>query len=332
MGEDRILGIGIVGLGEIGQYHLLGFAQTPGVRIAAVSDLDQELASTAGKRYGANAYVSYKQLLDDPSVDVVSVCVPHLLHHDVLMAAIAAGKDVLCEKPFCVTVAEADAVIEAAERAGATIGLQHNQLFFGPHKKAKELIEDGVVGRPVLGRFRLAIGGKFPGWRSDPRAAGGGILFDAGIHRFYMARHLLGEVSSVSAMSDVPSTSGENVALVALRFESGALGIIEANYFAPEGAFDDSIEICGTGGTLYISGCEAEFVGFRTGPSLKRFDGAWHYERAPQGDWVQSIVESIGAFVRALRDGTEPPVTARDGRRVVELVHQVYDVMAAASS
>ena len=296
-----------------------------------MSDLDEELLRAAHDRYGATTYTTYQELIADPSVEIVSVCLPHVLHYDVLMTAIAEGKNILCEKPFCMTLAESDEVIEAADRAGVTIGLQHNQLFFGPHQRARQLIDEGVIGRPVLGRFRLAIGGKFPGWRSDPTITGGGILYDAGVHRFYVARYLMGEVASVSAISDVSQIEGENVALVAIRFESGALGIIEANYFAPEGTFDDSIEVCGTEGTLYISGCEAEFVGFQTGPPLARFDGSWHYERAPQGDWLASIVNSIGAFVRALHDGKDPPVTAREGRRVIELIHQVYEVMEAGN-
>jgi predicted dehydrogenase len=332
MGESEVFGVGVIGLGEIGQCHLHGFDASPGSRIVAVSDLDGDLSRAAAEQFGATSYTSYQELIDDPSVEIVSVCLPHVLHYDVLMSGIAAGKHMLCEKPFCMNVEEADEVIEAADRAGVTIGLQHNQLFYGPHVRARQLIEEGAIGRPVLGRFRLAIGGKFPGWRSDPKVTGGGILYDAGVHRFYTARYLLGEVASVSAMSDVSSTEGENVALVALRFESGALGIIEANYFAPEGTFDDSIEISGTEGSVYVSGCEAEFVGFRTGPPLMRYDGSWHYERAEQGDWLDSIVASIDAFVRALREGSEPPVTAREGRRVIELIHQVYGVMQTASA
>jgi UDP-N-acetylglucosamine 3-dehydrogenase len=146
MGDDAILGVGVIGLGEIGQCHLHGYSQAPGVRITAVSDLDHELSWAASEQYGATAYMTYQELIDDPTVDVVSVCLPHVLHYEVLMRTIAAGKHILCEKPFTLTLVEADEVIEAADRAGVTIGLQHNQLFFGPHQRAHQLIEDGVIG------------------------------------------------------------------------------------------------------------------------------------------------------------------------------------------
>ena len=131
------------------------------------------------------------------------------------------------------SVRECDEVIEAAARAGVTVGVQHNQLFFPPHIRARELINDGAIGQPVLIRLRLAIGGKFSGWRADPSIAGGGILFDSGVHRFYVARFLIGEVAQVVAMADRSRRAGENVAIVLMRFESGVLGVIEANYYAP---------------------------------------------------------------------------------------------------
>jgi UDP-N-acetylglucosamine 3-dehydrogenase len=265
-------------------------------------------------------------------VDVVSVCLPHHAHHDAILKSVAADKHVLCEKPLCLTVAECDEVIAAAAAAGVSLGVQHNQLFYPPHVRARELIDSGEIGRPVLARFRLAIGGKFPGWRSRPDEAGGGILFDAGVHRFYVARFLLGEVADVTAMADRAADAGEDAAVVTLRFESGAIGVIEANYHAPAGSFDDSIEVCGTTAALHISGCEAEFEGYRTGPALLRYDGSWHYEKTPQGNWADSVADSIGAYVRAVQRGESAPVPGKEGRRIIELIRQVYDVMGVGAA
>jgi len=329
MSDDSKLGVGVIGLGEIGQFHLRGFASSSECEIRAVSDIDAALAEETASRFGASSYTSYQELLSDPAIDIVSIGLPHRLHREVLLAAIAAGKQVLCEKPLCMTVGECDEVIDAAARANVTVGVQHNQLFYPPHVRAKELIENGSIGRPVLMRLRLAIGGKFRGWRTDPAVTGGGILFDAGVHRFYVARYLLGEVDEVMAMADNTRLGGEDVAVVGLRFRSGALGVIEANYHAPPGSFDDNVEICGTEGTLYVSGCEAEFEGFRTGPRLTRFDASWHYEKTAQGDWADSVAASIRAFVSAVARGEGAPVTAKDGRQVVQLIESVYDAISA---
>lgn len=318
------IGVGVVGLGEIGQFHLRGYERSAGARVAAVTDLSGELLARTAAATGATAHPSIAALLADPEVEVVSVCLPHHLHLPVALQAIAAGKHLLVEKPLALTVAECDEIVAAAEAAGVTVGVQHNQLFHGPHVRAQELIDSGAIGRPVHIRLRLGIGGKLDGWRADPKVVGGGLLFDAGVHRFYMARKLFGEVAEVRALVDRGLDVGEDQAIVTLRFENGALGVIDANYHCPPGAFDDAIEIVGSDGMLYLSGCEAEFEGFRTGPALRVYDGSWRDERVPQGDWADSVAASIDAFVVALAAGGPLPVTAAEGRRIVELIHAAY--------
>lgn len=331
-GLNPPIGVGLVGLGEIGQVHLRGLLRSPELaRVEAVADLDAELRRDAAAATGATACASVAELLDVEGVQAVGVCLPHHLHREVALAAIAAGRHVLLEKPMALNVAECDEINAAASQAGVQVGVSHNQLFYPPHARARQLLRCGALGRPLLLRMRLAIGGKFGGWRADPAATGGGLLFDAGVHRFYLARALFGEVEQVLAMTDVSRLRGEELAVVALRFRSGALGVIEANYKAPPGTFDDSIEICCSGATLHLSGCEADFEGFRTGPALRRYDGAWHDEHVAPGGWEESVYASVQAFLRALAAGEAPPVDGREGRAVVELIERVYELTGAPS-
>ena len=318
------LGVGVIGLGEIGQFHLRGFARAVGAEVRTVADLDATLVAATTADTDVRGVARYEDVLADPAVDVVSVCLPHRLHLPVTLAALAAGKHVLVEKPLALTVAECDEIIAAAAGTGLTVGVQHNQLFFPPHVRAKELIDAGEIGRPLQIRLRLSVGGKYGGWRSDPAVTGGGLLFDAGVHRFYLARHLFGEIAEIVALTDRPGGDGEDQAVVALRFENGALGVIDANYHGPAGMFDDAVELVGTEAALYLSGIEAEFEGYRTGPALRRYDGAWHDVRVEPGDWADSLAASIQAFVSAIVSGTPPPVTMSDGRRIVELIETVY--------
>jgi len=318
------IGVGVIGLGEIGQFHLRGFARAGGARPVAVADLNPELVSSSSAEYGARGYGDYHDLLADPQVEIVSVCLPHSLHKKVALDAINAGKHVLIEKPLAITTAECDEIQAAAQSSSVVVGVQHNQLFFPAHVRAKEMIDSGAIGRPVQLRLRLAIGGKYPGWRTDPAVAGGGILFDAGVHRFYLARHLFGEIAEVSAITDKPRNEGEDQAVVSLRFANGALGVIDANYHGPAKMFDDAVEIVGTEGALYISGVEADFESYRTGPALRHYDGAWRDVRVPGGDWADSVATSIQAFVDAIRAGTQPLVSLEDGKRVVELIEMAY--------
>jgi UDP-N-acetylglucosamine 3-dehydrogenase len=327
------IGVGIVGLGEIGQVHMHGFQRAPELaRVVALTDLDPGLRRASAAACGAAEHATLGELLGDERVQAVSVCVPHSRHREVALAAIAAGKHVLLEKPMALTVAECDEIIAAAERTRVCVGVSHNQLFHPPHMRARSLLGSGALGRPLLLRMRLGIGGKFPGWRADPAATGGGLLFDAGVHRFYLARALCGEVREIAAMADAPPWRGEDLAVVTLRFASGALGVIEANYHCPPGAFDDSIEICCSSGMLYLSGCEADFEGFRTGPALRRYDGSWHDEHVAPGDWEDSVHASVQAFACALVQGAQPPINGHEGRAVVELIQRVYELTGAGSA
>ena len=320
-----LLGVGVIGLGEIGQFHLAGFDGADGARVVAVADLDPDLRLSSADPRGASAYANYKDLLADSSVDLVSVCLPHSLHRDVALSAIAAGKHVLVEKPLAMDVGECDEIIDAAASSGLVVGVQHNQLFYPAHRRARELIETGELGRILHIRLRLGIGGKYGGWRADPALAGGGLLHDAGVHRLYLAPYFGGAIDKVIALTDGTATAAEDHAVVALRFASGALGVIDVNYHCPAGMFDDSIEIVGTEAALYVSGCEAEFEGFRTGPALRRYDGEWHEEPVDPGNWADSVSESIGAFVSAVQAGSEAPATLADGRRVLELIAAAHD-------
>ncbi len=328
------IGIGIVGLGEIGKVHLRGFLGAPELaRVCAVTDVDVGLRDTTARSFGVAACASLQELLAREDVDAVSICVPHNLHRPFALAAIAAGKHVLLEKPMAVSTSECDEIIDAAAAADVRVGVSHNQLFYPPHELACHLLQSGSLGRPLLLRMRLGIGEKFEGWRADPAATGGGLLFDAGVHRFYMARALFGEVCELAAMADAPRQRGEDLAVVLMRFSSGALGVIEANYHCPKGAFDDAIEICTTNGMLYLSGCEADFEGFRTGPALRRFDCCgWHEVHVEPGSWRESVYASVQGFARALARGEEPPVDGREGRAVVELIERAYALVDARSA
>lgn len=315
-------GAGVIGLGEIGQVHVDGILACADARLVAVTDLDAEVLARTAERSGAQPHASYQELLGDPEVEFVSVCLPHHLHLEVALAAIAAGRDVLVEKPLAMTPAECDEIALAAAAGGRTVGVQHNQIFYPPHARARQLIDEGAIGRPLHIRLRLGIGGKYGGWRADPGAAGGGLLMDAGIHRVYLARHLFGEIAEIRALTDRDPGEGEDQAVLALRFESGALGVIDVNYLGPPGMFDDSVEIVGSAAALYLSGCEADWECFRTGPALRRYDGAWHDERVEPGDWAGSVRASIAAFAASVRSGSPPPVGIEDGRRVVEIVQE----------
>jgi len=317
--------VGVIGLGEIGQVHAAGVRRARAGRLVAVADTEVALLCPF-EADGVRTYRDAGELIADPEVSTVSVCLPHHLHFPVTLQAIQAGKNVLVEKPLAIGLAECQELVDAAAAAGVALGVSHNQVFYGPHAAAKRLIDAGGIGRPVLIRLRLGMGPAWGGWRSSPALVGGGLLMDAGIHRLYLALYFFGPARRVHAVLDAPRQQGETFAVAILEFQSGALGIIEANHHGPPGTFDDEIEITGSDAALRLAGIESLTVGYRTGPALTVFrDRQWSEVPVPEDDWETSVHASVAAYLDAVITNQEPPVTGAIALETMRLLHQIYD-------
>ena len=317
--------VGLIGLGEDGQVHAVTVQQARGARLLAVADTVPELRAPF-EAQGIRGYRDASDLIADGEIGTVSICLPHYMHFPVALQAIRAGKHVLVEKPLTTSVAEGEQLVDAAAAAGVALGVSHNQVFYAAHAEAKRLIDTGAVGRPVFIRLRLGAGPLWGGWRDSPSLAGGGLLADAGVHRLYLARHLFGPVREVRAVLDVPREQGETFAVVILVFESGALGLIEANQHGPPGTFDDEIEITGSDATLRLAGLESLFVGYRAGPALSMFrDCQWQEVPVRPDDWRTSVQASVTAYLDAVTADREPPVTGATALETVRLLERIYD-------
>ena len=139
--------IGIIGCGKIAQVrHLPEYAANPHVELAGYYDLNTQRAQEMAAQYGGKVYDSYFDLLNDPSIDAVSICVENRSHAEITTYALYAGKHVLCEKPMAVTLAECESMVAAAERNGKHLMIGHNMRFDPVHRKAKELLDGGIIG------------------------------------------------------------------------------------------------------------------------------------------------------------------------------------------
>ncbi len=317
--------VGLIGLGEIGQVHAEAVRHSATAHLVAVADTAAQLL-TPFEAAGVRGYPDAENLIADQEVGTVSICLPHHLHFPVALAAIRAGQNVLVEKPLAVSPDEGQQLIDAAAAAGVALGVSHNQVFYGPHARAKRLIDSGAIGRPVLLRLRLGMGPQWGGWRNDPRLAGGGLLADAGVHRLYLALHLFGPVEEVRSVLDVPRERGETFAVVVLAFRNGALGVIEANHHGPPGTFDDEVEITGSDAILRLAGVESQFSGYRQGPALSMFrDGQWQEVPVRPDNWAASVRASVTGFLDAVTAGRPPPVSGTDGLETLRLLQRIYD-------
>jgi predicted dehydrogenase len=196
MGDVRV---GIIGLGGIAQVaHIPGY-RSAGVRISAVSTPNPAVAERFGRELDAAWSTDYRELLARDDIDAVSVCVPTYLHAEVTMAALRAGKHVLCEKPPGVNAAEARAMAAAARESARLLMYAFSARYRSGNLKLKEWVEKGELGEVYAARAGwLRRRGNPAGWFTDKERAGGGPLIDLGIHGLDLAWWLMGRPEPVA--------------------------------------------------------------------------------------------------------------------------------------
>ncbi len=194
--------VGIVGLG-VGSWHLSSFAQTPGAEVVALCDLDAKLRSKRGREHGiTRLHEDYRELLADPEVDAVSVCVPNSLHRPVALAALRAGKHVLCEKPLANTVAEARRIVREARKHRRVFMVAMKLRYLKEAAWIRALLEKGRLGAVYHGcSHYLRPPGGIPVRPTfvHRRLSGGGALIDNGVHLLDLNWYLMGMPRPVEA-------------------------------------------------------------------------------------------------------------------------------------
>src|SRR5690606_29844762 len=200
----------------------------------------------------------YKKMIAEADIDAVDICLPHHLHADAILAAAAAGKHVLCEKPLCITPEEADQIAAAVKESGITLMCAHNQLYMPPVAKARELIQNGTLGkvyglRTTDSFFNRGLN-KDMGWRGSLATAGGGELIDTGYHPTYLLLHLAtSEPVEVAAMTSRYrlEMEGEDSAQVLVRFADGSVGNIVTSWAYVPPAVTERFSVVAEKGSLW---------------------------------------------------------------------------------
>jgi len=229
MPSDEPLGLGLIGCGSFGRFCLEAFSRMGDVRIVAVADTAADAARAAAAPYDAAVEADPAGLIGRDDVDIVHVATPPASHHELTLAALRAGKHVLCEKPPAMSAAQADEVLAAAERAQrlapVNFVLRYNQVT----DAAKRVIDSGALGEVLYARLTNCAFDTFlpPGhwfWRRD---LSGGIFIEHGVHFFDLYRYWLGEGQVLAAHTEVreaPRTPAmEDRALCVVRHSGGAL-------------------------------------------------------------------------------------------------------------
>ena len=257
--------IGIIGCGKIAQVrHIPEYADHPQARLAGFFDLNQDRAQALAEQWGGKAYSSWEELLADPAIDAVSVCVANNAHAQISIAALKAGKHVLCEKPMATTLEDCEAMVAAARESGKFLMIGQNQRL----TKARELVENGTLGKILTFRTTFGHGGPEtwsvdPGkntWFFDKSKAAMGAMADLGIHKTDLIQYLLGEtVVETTAQVTTLDKRGADGQLIGVddnaiciyRMSGGAIGTMTASWTF-YGAEDNSTVLYGTKGILRI--------------------------------------------------------------------------------
>ncbi|MHB8956736.1 MAG: Gfo/Idh/MocA family protein [Pirellulaceae bacterium] len=332
----RTVKIGLIGTGEIGQVHDQANTAVEGTELCLAALVQPEAEQRLADQYAARLYPGFDALLDDKTVDAVDICLPNDLHRQFAVRALQAGKHVLCEKPIALTLADADAMLDAARQADRFLMIGHVLRFWPEYRTAKEALDAGAVGAPLAISARrmvslLAGTHGDRGWRHDPRRSGGAVL-DMQIHDldtfcwFFGARPLT--IFSRGLRS--PDGAWSHV-FTHLEFPGGRQAFVEASFMMRGNPVDIFFRVLGTERSIEYTFNPAAFAlhdidtpqGVAAGPSLVLYQ----WKRSPQSLYVPetesfplAFRDEVSYFAECIRTGQPPQIgTGDQARQALEL-------------
>ena len=329
--------VGLVGLGRIADLHILGYRDNPLAAVHSVCDAVPETAESRAQEWGVERWCTdYEDMLADPALDALEILTPHHLHAEMTVAALEAGKHVSVQKPMALNLAQADAMIQAAERTGRTLRIFENFRFYPPYVRAKQLLDAGEIGEPLSLRVKVIGGGGREGWpvplsawawrMDDAQSGGGPSVFDHGYHIFSIAMFFLGHVERVFAWIDktavMPEVFWDAPSYIMWKHRDGqrygcweTVGspelVVSSKYYSN----DEWVEITGSRGVIWVTRCSGEMLPLP--PLVVYRDGEMRTFEDMGTDWASGFVASTQEFIAALVEGRQPEMNPREAREVL---------------
>jgi UDP-N-acetylglucosamine 3-dehydrogenase len=296
------INVGVIGVGAMGHNHARVYHRLEEANLVGVSDLNDMLLDKISKKYEVPGYKNYEDMLKIDELQAVSVCVPTTHHHKVVMKAIEYGKDVLVEKPIAFTLKEAEEMISFAEEKGVKLSTGHVERFNPAVQKAKELIENDVIGDIVSSSAKRV--GPFP-----PQIKDVGVAIDLAIHDLDVMRYLFDEDAKhvyATMGSILEKCEYEDHAEIMTNFETGIVGMLEVNWLTPYKRRE--LEITGTDGIIsldYIDQTIEVFGKFAQDVNIQH---------------EEPLKEEIISFLNSIKTATIPEITGEDGLNALKMV------------
>jgi predicted dehydrogenase len=307
----------IIGAGGIAQTYAQAFQTSQCCRLVAVADVRKESADAFAEPFGAKSYADYKTLAENETIDAVIVATPPNSHPEIAMFFMHRRVHVLCEKPLCLSVAEAREMLDCAEKTGVKFTMASKFRYVEDAVKAKSMVASGILGEVV--QFENAFTAKVDmsrRWNSDKAASGGGVLIDNGTHSVDIIRYFLGAIDEVLAV-ETGSTQNlavdENVKMF-VKTKSGVAASIDLTWGINK-ELPYFLSVYGTSGTLHLGWRESKYK-LNSSPDWIQFGKGY--------DKVQAFRSKIENFSHAIRGKEDLLIKPEDALASVEVIEAAY--------
>ncbi|MCD8013722.1 MAG: Gfo/Idh/MocA family oxidoreductase [Lachnospiraceae bacterium] len=337
-----MINIGVIGCGKIAQVrHIPEYLSNPDAHLAGLYDMNLERTKELAVNCQCKAYSTMEELLEDKEIDAVSICVANHVHAEITLAALKAGKHVLCEKPMATNLEDCEAMVRTADEVGKLLMIGQNQRFAKAHAEAKNLIARGDIGKVISFRTTFGHGGPETwsvdagpqNWFFDKKRAAMGAMADLGVHKTDLIQYLLDdtvvETTAKVTTLDKRDSSGELIgvddnAICIYKMRSGIIGTMTASWTF-YGEEDNSTVIYGTKGILKI------YENQRYCLEMIRRDGGRVYYDIDQIQTNDNQTKSgiIDAFIDSIVSGSEAAVS---GRSVLTAMRAVFGSLESSET
>lgn len=328
--------VGIIGSRFEADIHAASFQILPDeAEVAAVASPTPGNAEKLAKRYGIErVFTDYRQMLAEKDIEMITITAPNYLHAQMTIDAANVGKHVVCEKPLCMTLEEADEMIDTCKKKGVLL-MYAEELFFTPkYVKAKQMADEGAFGNVYMVKQCEKHFGPHADWFWNVERSGGGVFMDMGCHGIAFCYWFLGRPDIKNVYCHMAThvhkdkTKGEDDSICIIEFANGAIGMIEDSW-ARRGGMEDRIEVYGEGGVTY-----ADLHMGNALPTYSKYGYGYAVEKAPSTKgWTWPVFDELynygfpqemQHFARCVRGKEEPQATGEDGRVVQEVLYAGY--------
>lgn len=332
---------GIIGTGMIGGFHAKAIDAMEGGSLGGVADQAAERAEAFAAENNTQAYASVDAMLADPAIEVVTIGTPSGAHFDPAMAAIAAGKHVIVEKPLEITTDRIDQMMAAAAAQGVTLAAILNRRFHPGMDAFKKAVHEGRFGQLTSASayvkwYRDQAYYDSAGWRGTWALDGGGALMNQSIHTIDALIYLAGPVKSVQANTACLAHERievEDIAVAIVEFENGARGVIEGTTTAwAKDGHPARVQLSGTEGSVFLADEAFEVWEFMNESAedqeirntLMKGAGVGLGANDPSAISFGQHTRNFEEVVQAIQEGREPSTSPKEARKSVELIEAIY--------